>query len=85
MRIYSAIVLTKSIGRASLRNTKFAPVTSDHFAVWRWDARDLAEEKDAMSVRTLPNRYIQRSLGAESGRRRTSMDLAIMVSPGVAG
>ena len=33
VRVYSAIVLTKSSGRANLRNTIFAPVTSDHFAV----------------------------------------------------
>jgi len=35
-----------------------------------------------MSVRSFPNRYIQHGLGAESGRRWASTNLAIMLSPG---
>ena len=35
-----------------------------------------------MSLRSLPNRHVQRGLGAESGRRWASMNLAIMLAVG---
>lgn len=35
-----------------------------------------------MSLRSLPNRHVQRGLGAESGRRWASMNLSIILAVG---